>query len=253
MKIYRNIFGQIISIESLFSAWHNFRQGKRKKLDVAEFELHLEKNLFALYRKLVSGRYKHGRYYGFYIQDPKLRHIHKAQVRDRVVHQAVYSVLTHIYEPTFIYDSYSCRINKGTHKAIARFELMTRKISQNYTKSCYVLKCDIRKFFDSVNHHILLNIITRRVKDGKALALFEEIIESFQKQEERDLNGVGIPIGNLTSQIFGNIYMNELDQFVKHELKEKYYIRYADDFVFLSSDKNHLKCLIPKLETFLAK
>jgi retron-type reverse transcriptase len=253
MKIYQNIFEQIISIESLLTAWNNFKAGKRKKPDVAEFELHLEKNLFSLHRELVSVQYKHGSYKGFYIQDPKLRHIHKAQVKDRVVHQAVYSMLTRIYDSTFIHDSYSCRVNKGTHKAIARFEFMARKVSRNHTSPCYTLKCDIRKFFDSVDHEILLKIIARRIKDEKALALFKEVIESFQKQEGGDLTGVGIPIGNLTSQIFGNIYMNELDQFVKHELKEKYYIRYADDFVFLSADKTHLKDLIPQLDTFLAK
>ena len=251
MKIYQNIFEEIVSIENILASWHNFKQGKTKRKDVCEFGLHLEKNLFDLCRDLVSGAYKHSEYYAFYIQDPKLRHIHKAQVRDRIVHQSIYSMLTKIYEPTFIHDSYSCRINKGTHKAILSLGKMTRKVSKNYTSPCYVLKCDIRKFFDSVDHEILLKIIARRIKDERAINLFEEVIKSFAGYKNYVRNGAGIPIGNLTSQIFANIYLNELDQFAKQTLREKYYIRYADDFVFLSPDKNHLKNLIPQLEGFL--
>jgi retron-type reverse transcriptase len=253
MKIYKNIFEDMISLENLLTSWYNFRQGKTKKPDVQEFGVHLEKHLFDLHRDLVSGRYKHGRYYGFYIQDPKLRHIHKAEVRDRIVHQSIYTALTKIYEPTFVHDSYSCRRDKGTHKAVKALESMTRKVSKNYTTPCYALKCDIRKFFDSIDHEILLNIIARRIKDKKALALFKEVIESFFGYKEYGKDGVGIPIGNITSQIFANIYLNELDQFAKQTLKEKYYMRYADDFIFLSPDKDHLKKLIPQLKVFLSE
>jgi len=251
MKIYENIFEEIISFENLLNAWYNFKQGKAKKKDVQEFGMHLEKNLFALHRDLTLGQYKHGAYYAFYIQDPKLRHIHKAEVCDRVVHQAVHSVLTKIYEPTFIHDSYSCRVGKGTHKAVKTLEAMARKVSKNHTSPCYVLKCDIRKFFDNVDYEILLKIISRRIKDEKGMALLREILESFVGYKECGREGSGIPIGNLTSQIFANIYLNELDQFVKQILREKYYVRYADDFLFLSSDKNHLKNLIHQLQEFL--
>ena len=253
MSVYQNIFEAIVSVESLLAAWHDFKRGKRKKPDVAEFELHLEKNIFALHRDLVAGTYKHGAYHGFYIQDPKLRHIHKAEVRDRIIHQSVYTALTKIYDPTFIHHSYSCRLRKGTHKAVEAFEVMSRKISKNFHAPCYVLKCDIKKFFDSIDHAILLDILKRKISDPKAFALFAEIIGSFQGYKEELREHCGIPIGNLTSQIFANIYMNELDQFVKHQLREKYYIRYADDFVILSSDKSHLQSLIPQLEDFLAK
>jgi len=251
MKVYKDIFERMVSTDNLLSAWHKFKRGKMKKKDVQEFNLHLEKHIFELHRNLTSGSYRHGKYHGFHIQDPKLRHIHKAEVRDRIVHQAVYAVLTEIFEPTFIHHSYSCRLTKGTHKAVKTLETMTRKMTHNYTSACYALKCDIRKFFDSVDHGILLDIIRRKVKDERACSLFREIIESFTGYKEYVRRGAGIPIGNLTSQIFANIYMNELDQYIKQELREKYYIRYADDFLVLSQDKKHLKGLISELENFL--
>jgi len=241
----------MVSIENLFLSWHKFKRGKMKKKDVQEFALHLEKHIFELHRELVVGTYKHGKYFGFHIQDPKLRHIHKAEVRDRVVHQAAYSLLSEIFEPTFIHHSYSCRLTKGTHKAVKSMEVMTRKMTHNYTAACYVLKCDIKKFFDSIDHEVLLKIIGRRIKDARAIALFHEIITSFKGYKEYVGEGAGIPIGNLASQIFANIYLNELDQYVKQELKEKYYIRYADDFLILSPHKKHLEELIPRLEIFL--
>lgn len=251
MKIYRNIFEKMVSVENLLFSWNQFKRGKMKKKDVQEFSRHLEKHIFALHRELMSGDYKHGKYRGFYIQDPKLRHIHKAEVQDRIVHQVVYTTLTEIFEPTFIHHSYSCRIEKGTHKAVKALEVMTRKITKNYRVPCYVLKCDIKKFFDSVDHWILLEIIGRRIKDKRACALFREIATSFNGYKKYIREGVGIPIGNLTSQIFANIYLNELDQYVKQSLKEKFYIRYADDFLILSPDKEHLRKLTPRLEVFL--
>jgi len=253
MKIYKNIFEKIVSLENLFASWHKFKQGKIKKKDVQEFSVYLEKYIFELHRDLILGQYKHGKYHAFYIQDPKLRHIHKAQVRDRIIHQAVYSILTKIYEPTFIYDSYSCRTGKGTHKAVSALENMTRKITRNYTAPCYILKCDIKKFFDSIDHEILISIISQRIKDERFISLLKEIIGSFVDYQDYVREGTSIPIGNLTSQIFANIYLNELDQFVKQELKEKFYVRYADDFVILFPDKKHLQDIIPKLELFLAE
>lgn len=241
----------MVSVENLLFSWHKFKRGKMKKKDVQEFALYVEKHIFELHRKLMPGNYRHGKYYGFHIQDPKLRHIHKAEVRDRVVHQAVYSVLTEIFETTFIHHSYSCRLTKGTHKAVKALEVMARKMTRNYTTTCYILKCDIRKFFDSVDHEILIEIIGRKIKDDRAIKLFSEIVKSFAGYKGYVREGAGIPIGNLTSQIFANIYLNELDQFVKQELKEKYYIRYADDFLILSPDKKHLERLIPQLERFL--
>lgn len=232
MKIFSNIFDHIISPENLFSAWEEFKKDKQQKLDVQRFEFDLERNLFQLQRDLKDKTYIHGPYEGFYICDPKVRHIHKAIVRDRVLHHAICKVLNPIFEPTFIPTSFSCRVGYGTHRGVAVLEDMVRKVSRNNTSPCYILKCDIKKFFDTVDHGILLSILSKRIKDEETMWLLEEIIESFPK---------GLPIGNLTSQIFANIYMNEFDQFVKHTLKAKYYVRYTDDFAIVSDNEYTLR------------
>ncbi|OGE10234.1 hypothetical protein A3A60_01790 [Candidatus Curtissbacteria bacterium RIFCSPLOWO2_01_FULL_42_26] len=217
-------YSQLISIENLFQAWEEFKKGKRSKPDVMFFERNLEDNLFNLHQELTKGTYRHGRYTEFYVNDPKRRHIHKAKVADRIVHHALYKYLYNLFDKTFLYDSYSSRIGKGTHKAVKRLEKFTRIVSKNYTRDCWAQKLDIRKFFESIDHEILKKLIAKRIKDKDIFWLIDEVIDSFPN---------GIPLGNLTSQIFANIYLNELDQFVKHTLKIKYYIRYADDFVVL--------------------
>lgn len=179
MKIYKNIFWLIISPANLFRAWGIFKHDKRNKVDVAEFERELESNIFALYRDLKGGEYKHGPYKGFWIHDPKRRRIHKATVRDRVLHHAVFRVLNPIFEPTFIPTSFSCRIGKGTHKGVDFLAEAIRKVSRNYTRRYFVLKCDIRKFFDSVDHTTLLEILEQRIKDEKAHWLLREIVGSY--------------------------------------------------------------------------
>ena len=241
-----NDYNNIISTENLFEAWIEFRKGKRKRPDVQRFERHLEDNLFDLHSKLRNKSYKHGSYQSFYVQDPKQRHIHKASVKDRVVHHLLYNYLYKLFDSTFIYDSYSCRLDKGTHNGIDRLEVFTRKVSKNYTRPCWGLKLDIRKFFASVDHQILLKLLKNKVKDKNIIWLLSEVIESFHTEQGR-----GMPLGNLTSQVFANIYLNELDQFVKHNLKVRYYIRYADDFIFLSINRIKLVKLINPLEQFL--
>lgn len=181
MKIYKDLYWSIISPQALFRAWEIFKSDKRNKPDVTEFELNLEQNIFDLYRDLKSETYKHGPYRGFWIHDPKLRRIHKATVRDRVLHHAVFYVLNRIFEPTFINDSYSCRINKGTHKGVEKVTNMLRAASKNNTRQCYALKCDVRKFFDSVDRQVLKNILDRKIKDKKTISLLGEIIESYEK------------------------------------------------------------------------
>jgi retron-type reverse transcriptase len=223
-------------------AWDEFKKGKTKKEDVARFEKDYKNNIYGLYKELKNKTYRHSTYYSFCVKDPKLRHIHKATVKDRVLHHAIFRVLYPIFDKTFIFDSYSCRINKGTHNAVNRLNIFARKISKNNSKTCFVLKCDVRKFFDSINQDILLNLIKCRIKDLETIQLIEEIIKSFPK---------GLPLGNITSQLFSNIYLNELDKFIKHNLKIKYYIRYCDDFLILSLDKQYLDDLIPKIEYFL--
>ena len=207
--------------------------GKKKKQDVQEFSLRLMDNILFLHSELRNQTYRHRPYQAFNISDPKPRNIHKATVRDRLLHHAIYRQLYPFFDRAFIADSYSCRISKGTHRAINRFRSFGRKTSKNNTRTSWVLKCDIRKFFANIDHQVLLNILREHIPDKKILWLFSEIVGSFQSKRA----DVGLPLGNLTSQLFVNIYMNKFDQFVKHNLKTKYYIRYADDFVFFSEDR----------------
>ncbi len=252
MKTANNVYNEIISPKNLFLAWDEFKKGKRKKKDVQKFEWKLEENIFQLYRDLKSKKYKHETYTSFHIQDPKQRHIHKATVRDRVLHHAIFKVVNPIFEPTFISHSFSCRVDKGTHKGINDVSFMLRGISSNGFKPCFALKCDIKKFFDSVDHNILIGIIRKRIKDKNALCLLEEIIESFVSSQSNIFQRKGLPIGNLTSQLFANIYLNEFDQFIKHNLGIKNYCRYTDDFVVVADNRKYLVDLVPKISNFLS-
>lgn len=198
-------------------------------------------NILALHKDLASGTYQHGLYHEFNICDPKPRIIHKATVRDRLLHHAVYRVLYPFFEDTFIADSFSCRLDKGAHRALARFKKFAGMVSQNSTKTCWILKCDIKKFFASVDQTILLEMLNERISDKRIVALLKEVISSFP---------AGLPLGNLTSQLFSNVYMNEFDQFVKHKLHVKYYIRYADDFVFLSGNRKELEGIVPVIANY---
>lgn len=240
------IFGEMISVENLFSAWREFRRGKRKKTDVQEFEFNLEDNLFKLHQELENKIYQHSDYTTFNVCDPKLRRIHKACVRDRVLHHAIFRILYPIFDKSFIFDSYSCRLGKGTHKAVSRLEKFCRQLSRNNIQNIFALKCDVRKFFDSIDQDILLKIIKNKIRDNNAIWLIGEIIKSY-----RGNNDNGLPLGNVTSQLFANIYLNELDQFVKHKIKAKYYLRYCDDFIVLGEDKHGLEELVCKINTFL--
>ncbi len=249
MKVCSHTYDDIISIENLLDAWQEFERGKKKKADVMEFKRHLMTNVLSLHKDLKDKTYMHGSYQYFVICDPKRRDIHKASVKDRLLHHAVYRKLYPFFDTTFIADSYSCRDNKGTHRAIKRFDVFARKVSRNHTRTAWVLKCDIRKFFASIDHKILLDILKRKIEDKDVFKLLENIIRSFSS----GVVGVGLPLGNLTSQLLVNIYMNEFDQYVKHHLKAKYYIRYADDFVFLLESKSSLEEVREKSEAFLTQ
>lgn len=228
-------YHNIISLDNLLGAWEEFLHRKRKRKDVQVFQYTLMDSIFDLHRDLKNKTYKHGTYEAFNISDPKPRNIHKASVRDRLLHHAIYRKLYPYFDKKFIYDSYSCRVGKGTHEAIQRFKNFSVIVSKNHTKTCWVLKCDIKKFFASIDHKILLDILQKHIRDEDVLWLLGQVINSFQIQPNK-----GLPLGNLTSQLLVNVYMNEFDQFMKHELKAKYYIRYADDFVVLSRDKEYL-------------
>lgn len=263
------LFYDVISLENLLAAWKEFRKGKRTKRDVAAFELRLEDNLFALHRELVSDVWKPDPYIPFYKEDPKLRLIHKASVRDRVLYQAVFRSLYTLFDEGFIHDSYSSRNGKGTHRGVKRFEVFARKVTANYRTQGFALKCDIRKFFDSIDHNILYTLLAKKIEDGELLALLRKIIGSFSvphcatwipasppSLEVTDgrsagMTKRGLPLGNITSQLFANVYLNELDQFAKRQLKARYYIRYCDDFVVLDDSKVKLDRHIFKLGMFL--
>jgi len=271
------MYEKITSINNILVAWEEFIVNKKKRADVQIFSKDLLANILSLHDDLIHTTYKHAGYQCFNINDPKARVIHKAVVRDRLVHHAIYRILYPIFDEGFIFDSYSCRLDKGTHKAVRRLESFALKVSRNYTKPCYALKCDVKKFFNSVDHEILLKLISRKISDPDIIWLIEEVINSFNKSSsvqlelldlrkanrasarERErrrptgavLAGHGIPIGNLTSQLFANIYLNELDQFVKHTLKIKHYLRYCDDFVILSDNQEELQTIVGSIGEFL--
>lgn len=207
-------------------------------------------NIIALHKELRNKTYRHGDYLAFKINDSKPRDIHKASVCDRLLHHAIYRILYPYFDRKFIFDSYSCRKDKGTHKALNRFRKLAMKVSRNNTKTTWVLKGDISKFFANIDHQILKSILGQYIRDEDILWLFGEVIDSFQAKGK---NSIGLPLGNLTSQLLVNIYMNEFDEFIKRNLKVKYYMRYADDFIVLGGSRLYLVNLIPLISDFLEK
>ncbi len=240
-------YDDIILVENLLEAWKEFVRGKRSREDILRFERDLMGNILLLHDELKAKTYTHSPYHHFKITDPKLRDIHKASVRDRLLHHAIHRKLSPFFEKRFISDSYSCQNDKGTHRALRRFRKFVNKCSKNSTKTVWVLKCDIRKFFASIDQRRLLTILERTIEDKELLWLIARVVRSFYVTTP----GIGLPLGNLTSQLFVNVYMNEFDRFVKHHLKARYYIRYADDFVVLDTDRFKLIETLLKMNTFL--
>lgn len=197
-----------------------------------EFQYHLEDRLYELHQDLNNGTYKHGEYRTFIVCDNKRREISVSPIRDRIVHRLLYDCLVLIWDKTFIYDAWSCRKGKGLLGAIQR----TQQFLKCYPQS-YIWRADIQKFFDNVDQRVLFELLKRRIRDKKALTLIWEVLRSYKTHA----TGVGMPIGNLTSQIFSNIYLNELDRYVKHKLKPKAYLRYGDDFLLFDMDEKRLK------------
>ncbi len=209
------------------------------------FNYHLEDNLFSLYEDLISGKYEHLAYEYFTVFDNKKRDIHKAMIRDRIVHQIIFDYLENIFESVFIRDSYSSRKNKGSHQAVKTFQYFAKLVSGGNKKECFVLKCDVRKYFESIKPEILLKIIAEKVLDKDVLEIINKIVGSFKN------DGTGIPLGNITSQVFANIYLNKFDHFIKQELRARFYVRYNDDFVILDDSKDRLEEYLPKIRSFL--
>jgi len=255
MKRYNNLFDQIISFENILRATQKARKGKRYKASTAYFEYNLEENIFNIINQLKSKTYKPGSYNDFYIYDPKKRMISAAPYRDRVVHHALINVIEPLFARSFIYDSYACLTGKGTHKAVARYK-------EYVIKNRYVLKCDITKYFQNVDHEILFRKLSDKIKCKDTLWLCSKIIDSkncddyYAHFPGDDLltplsRKKGIPIGNLTSQFFSNVYLNDFDHFVKETLKAEYYIRYCDDFVVLENRKDELNYMKAAIATWL--
>ena len=243
------MYKDIISIENLLGAWKEFLKGKRSKKDVQDFQFRLSDLILDLHTDLKNKTYRHDGYYAFNISDPKPRNIHKATVRDRLLHHALYRKLYILFDIHFIHDSYSCRKFRGTNRALRRFKEFALIASKNNTKTLWILKCDIRKFFASVDQKILGEVLNKYITDLDVIDLIKRVTDSFSSTAV----GKGLPLGNLTSQLLVNVYINEFDQFVKHELKEKYYIRYADDFVIMSQDKKWLEAVLINVGDFLSK
>ena len=247
MKIkFTHTYQDIISVENLLESWREFTKGKKSRTDVQIFSSRLMDNILELHNDLSDFNYQHGLYQSFRINDPKLRKIHKSSVRDRLLHHVVHRILYPFFDKTFASDSFSCRNKKGTHRALNRSREFGYIVSRNKTQTCWILKCDIRKFFENIDHDILLAILKKHITDKNIAGLLEKIIRSFSSAPGR-----GLPLGNLTSQLFVNIYMNKFDQFVKHKLKIRYYIRYADDIIFLSHNRQWLTNILIEINSFL--
>lgn len=251
MKTHNNLYDKIISFENLVLAWEKARKGKTKKNYVIEFEKNLNENLLNIHYELKSKTYIPKSLETFILRDPKTRVISKSHFRDRIVHHAICNIIDPIFDKSFIYDSCANRVGKGNLFALERFKLFKRKITRNLRKGAYCLKADIKHYFQEVNHDVLINILQRKISDADVICLIKRILKNNSNTLFTDNNLIGMPIGNLTSQFFANVYLNELDCFVKHELKAKYYIRYVDDFVILHESKEQLENWKQQINIFL--
>ncbi len=239
---------EFTSLENVYKAWVDFSGNKKNKSDVINFKMNLEDEILKIHFDLVAGSYTHGSYATFTIYDPKKRVIHKATVRDRVVHRLMYNYFLPIFNRLWLDCSFSCRPGFGQHISIEKVKKAIGRVTRNYNRDFICVKCDIRKFFDNIDHHILYKLICLRIYEPKMRKLVGGIINSYKC----GLGPVGIPIGNLTSQIFANIYLHELDIFAKHELKLRHYYRYADDFIFLMDTNGKAEEVVVKFRNFLA-
>jgi RNA-directed DNA polymerase len=258
VKTYKHLYPQVYAWESLTEAFYKARKGKRSRPDVAAFEFNLENEILSLHEELATQTYQPGPYHNFYIREPKRRKISAAPFRDRVVHHALCRVIEPIWEARFIHDSYACRVGKGTHRALFRCTEFVRRYR-------YVLKCDIKQFFPSIDHAVLYSLLARRIRDPEVMGLVDLILASgigvldseytMQWFPGDDLLAAlrprGLPIGNLTSQFWANVYLHELDQFVKHSLHWPAYLRYCDDFLLFGDDKADLHCCRAAIADFL--
>ena len=238
MRRIGGLFDGVVSYSNLYRAYRKALLGARRNEEQAHFYYNLENELVTLGRELVDGTYNPGPYRYFMIFDPKEREIAIAPFRDRVVHHAIVNVLEPIYERRFVYDSYATRKGKGTLAAIKRAQSFLRE-------SRYYIKLDISKYFASIDRNTLLEILERKLKDTRLLELIARIVWN-PPDEDR-----GLPIGNMTSQFFANVYMDPFDHFVKETLKQRHYIRYMDDFVVFPDDRESIPGLLAQMKAYL--
>lgn len=260
MKKLKGLYQQVYDFENLHEAYREARKNKRYRDEVLRFSANLEENLIQIQNELIWKTYSVGRYREFYVWEPKKRLIMALPFKDRVVQWAIYRVLNPLIERRYIRDSYACRVGYGAHRAVNRLQYWLRKMERQHDR-VYILKLDISKYFYRVDHDVLMRILRRLIADEDLLWLLETIIRCEHTKfglEQGDheftgerIGGVGMPIGNLTSQMFANLYLNELDQFVKHTLREKYYMRYMDDALVLHHDKKHLWQVKQEIQRFV--
>lgn len=243
-KTIRNKYYEYLTYEKLMEAHIKSRKGKGNRKEIITFNLKQEEYIMWLLEELKNKTYKHGGYTAFYVTEPKVRKIEKSRYIDRIVHRwLVDNFLAPAFVPQFIYTTYACLKNKGMH--IACLDLQkAMKHCQSIWKNYYILKMDVAKYFDNIDKEILLSILKRKIKDKNVLWLIEEIIYAQKRQK-------GLEIGNYTSQIFANIYLNEVDQYIKHTLKIKYAYRYMDDIVLLIRTKTEAINALKKIKIFL--
>ena len=245
-KTIRNQFDKYLTYEKLLEAHLKSRKGKCRKRELIKFNLKQEEYIMWLYEKLKNGTYRHGGYTEFYVTEPKLRKIEKSRYIDRIVHRwLVDNFLLKGFASQFIYSSFACIKDKGMHRAAFHIQKCMLKAKVNWGEY-YILKTDVSKYFNSINKSILIKILGRKIKDPKLMWLIKEILYAQDREK-------GIEIGNYTSQIFANIYLNEIDQYIKHELKIKYYARYLDDSVLIVQTKKEAKDALIKIEKFLSE
>lgn len=241
------MFLKITSFKNLLTAYRKTRKRKRYRRKLQKFELNFEDRLIDIQKRLKTGRYRPKQYHQFLVYEPKLRQVSAPAFIDRVVHHAIINIIEPLFDHQFISNTFACRKKKGTHACM----LQTAKCYQRLIKKCpilYVLKCDIKSYFASINHFILIKFLTQTISCPKTLNLLKTIINSYE-----DLPDCGIPIGNLTSQLFANIYLHPLDLYVTKTINEKNYCRYMDDFLILSPNKDYLICLRKKIQKFLQR
>jgi RNA-directed DNA polymerase len=260
LKRHRKLFEQVYDFKNLHQAYLEARKGKRYRQEVLEFNNLLEENLIQIQNELIWKTYQVGRYRNFFVYEPKKRLIMALPFKDRVVQWAIYRVLNPLLDKRYIQDSYACRVGYGSHKAVKRIRYWLRYLSRRPGKT-YALKLDVSKYFYRVDHDVLMNILGRIIDDPDVMWLLETIIRSEHNfgvmlgdhdYQQPMVAGLGMPIGNLTSQMFANLYLNELDQFVKHVLKVKYYARYMDDMIVLHKNKRLLWHIKREMGGFLS-